>query len=56
MYSKIKSYTKKHKFTNFFHRLVFRSTRPRKNDEQIKKVDTTNYNGKIIRKINIIVL
>jgi hypothetical protein len=56
MYSKIKSYTKKHKFTNFFHRLVFRSTRPKKDNELVKKVDTTNYNGKIIRKINIVVL
>ncbi|OXA90359.1 hypothetical protein B0A62_19650 [Flavobacterium hydatis] len=56
MYSKIKSYTQKHKFTNFFHRYIFRSTRPKKNNELIQKVDTTNYDGKIIRKITIVTL
>jgi hypothetical protein len=56
MYSKLKSYTKSHKFTNFFHRYVFRSTRPKKKYEIIEEIDTTNYDGKIIRKIIIITL
>ncbi|WP_319005352.1 BamA/TamA family outer membrane protein [Flavobacterium shii] len=56
MYSKIKSYSKRHKVTNFLHRYVFKSNRTKKNKEVIKEIDSTNYDGKIIRKITIITL
>ena len=57
MYKDIQTYSKKHKFTNFLHKLVFKPVYPQK--KQKKKIIQTNYKkfeGKIIRNINIVTL
>lgn len=57
VYRNIQTYSKKHKFTNFMHKLVFKPINPKKNKKKI--VVQTNYNGlegKIIRNINIVTL
>jgi hypothetical protein len=54
VYKNIQSYSKKHKFTNFLHKLVFKPINPKQ--KRTKKVVQQNYQafeGKIIRKINI---
>jgi hypothetical protein len=56
VYNKIKNYSKKNKFTRTVHKLFFRSLRPKKKEVSLVPIDTTNYEGKIIRKINIITL
>ena len=57
VYRNIQTYSKKHKFTNFVHKLVFRPIYPKKKEK--KKVVKQNYQqfeGKIIRNINIVTL
>ncbi|PKB18412.1 hypothetical protein [Flavobacterium sp. 5] len=56
MYSKIHNYSKTNNFTKIVYKLFFKSNKPKKKEELLQQRDTTNYNGKIIRKINIITL
>jgi hypothetical protein len=56
VYTKIRNYSKKHKFTETLHKLFFKANKPRKKEDLIVPIDTANYNGKIIRKINIVTL
>ena len=56
IYNRIRNYSKKNKFTKTLHKLIFRAKKPRKKDELLVSTDTTNFDGKIIRKINIITL
>ncbi|MEG0850647.1 MAG: hypothetical protein RSF34_02670 [Flavobacterium sp.] len=56
IYNRIRNYSKKNKFTKTLHKLIFRAKKPRKKDEIHVSNDTTNFDGKIIRKINIITL
>ncbi|MHC0445095.1 hypothetical protein ACWA1F_06775 [Flavobacterium sp. 3-218] len=56
IYTKIRNYSKKNKFTQTMHKLFFRSKKSKKKEELLVKIDSTNYEGKIIRKINIITL
>ncbi|TPG37624.1 hypothetical protein [Flavobacterium pectinovorum] len=55
IYKRIRNYSKKNKFTQTLHKLFFKANKPRKKEELLV-TDTTNYNGKIIRKITIITL
>lgn len=55
MYTKIKNYSNKNKFTQILHKLLFRSKKNKKG-EIIEPIDTLNFDGKIIRKINIVTL
>ena len=57
MYKDIQTYSKKHKFTNFLHKLVFKPINSKKKEK--KRIIQTSYQqfeGKIIRKINIVTL
>ncbi|SHL47059.1 hypothetical protein [Flavobacterium chilense] len=56
VYTKIKNYSKKNKFTQTLHKLLFRTNKPRKKEEILVQNDTTDFSGKIIRNINIITL
>lgn len=56
IYNKIRNYSKKNKFTQAMHKLFFRSKKPKKKQELLIPIDSTNYEGKIIRNINIITL
>ncbi|PBJ15648.1 hypothetical protein [Flavobacterium sp. ACN6] len=56
IYTKIRNYSKKNKFTQTMHKIFFRSKKSKKKEELLVKIDSTNYEGKIIRKINIITL
>ncbi len=56
IYNKIKNYSKKNKFTQVMHKLLFRSKKPKKKQELLVPLDSTHYDGKIIRNINIITL
>jgi len=56
IYNKIRNYSKRNKFTQTMHKLFFRSRKPKKKEELLVKIDSTNYEGKIIRNINIITL
>ncbi|MGQ7944258.1 hypothetical protein [Flavobacterium sp. WC2509] len=56
IYSKIRNYSKKNNFTKTLHKLLFKSRKPKKKEELLVLNDTVNYDGKIIRKINIITL
>lgn len=53
VYTKIKNYSKKNKFTQTLHKLLFRSAKTKKKEPILVQNDTTNFNGKIIRKIII---
>lgn len=55
IYTKIRNYSKKNKFTKTLHKLFFRTSKPRKKETEPIR-DTTDYNGKIIRKITIVTL
>ncbi|MCP2025101.1 hypothetical protein L1276_000241 [Flavobacterium sp. HSC-32F16] len=55
IYTKIKNYSKKNKFTQTLHKLLFRTKRAKKK-EIIIPTDSQNYEGKIIRNINVITL
>ncbi|MFH7001338.1 hypothetical protein [Flavobacterium bizetiae] len=56
VYTKIKNYSKRNKFTQTLHKLLFRSAKTKKKEPILVQNDTTNFNGKIIRKINIVTL
>ncbi len=56
IYTKIRNYSKKNKFTQTMHKLFFRSKKPKKKEELLVPIDSTHYDGKIIRRINIITL
>jgi len=55
VYTKIRNYSKKNKFTQTLHKLLFRTKRAKKK-EVIVPTDSQSYDGKIIRKINIVTL
>ncbi|MFC6248230.1 hypothetical protein [Flavobacterium psychroterrae] len=55
VYKKIKNYSKKNKFTQTLHKLLFRGSKPRKKEILVQN-DTTDFSGKIIRNINIVTL
>ena len=57
VYKNLQSYSKKHKFTKFVHKLIFKPINSKQ--KRTKKVIRQNYQvfeGKIIRKINIVTL
>jgi len=56
VYTKIKNYSKRNKFTQTLHKLLFRSAKTKKKEPILVQNDTTNFNGKIIRQINIVTL
>ncbi len=56
IYNRIRNYSKKNKFTQTMHKLFFRSKKLKKKEELLVPIDSTHYDGKIIRKINIITL
>lgn len=56
IYTKIRNYSKKNKFTQTMHKLFFRSKKPKKKEELLVPIDSTHYDGKIIRNIHIITL
>ncbi|KQB42286.1 hypothetical protein [Flavobacterium aquidurense] len=56
VYTKIKNYSKKNKFTQTLHKLFFRTAKTKKKEQILVQNDTTNFNGKIIRNINIVTL
>jgi hypothetical protein len=56
VYSKIRNYSKKNKFTKTIHKLFFKKIKPKKKEVIAAPIDTTAFEGKIIRKINIITL
>lgn len=56
VYKRIKNYSKKNKFTQTLHKLLFRSNKPKKKEEILVQNDTTDFSGKIIRNINIVTL
>ncbi|CAM3713465.1 hypothetical protein [Flavobacterium chungbukense] len=56
IYNRIRNYSKKNKFTQTMHKLFFRSKKSKKKEELLVPIDSTHYDGKIIRKINIITL
>lgn len=56
IYNKIRNYSKRNKFTQTVHKLFFRSNKPHKKEEIIEQIDSTNFEGKIIRHINIVTL
>jgi len=55
VYTKIRNYSKKNKFTQTLHKLLFRGSKPRKKEILVQN-DTTDFSGKIIRHINIVTL
>ncbi|WPO78121.1 hypothetical protein [Flavobacterium sp. KACC 22761] len=56
VYDRIRNYSKKNTFTKTLHKLFFRTNKPKKKEELLIPSDTSNYDGKIIRKINIVTL
>ncbi|KQO21312.1 hypothetical protein ASF10_14445 [Flavobacterium sp. Leaf82] len=56
VYTRIKNYSKKNKFTKTLHKLFFRTAKTKKKEQILVQNDTTNFNGKIIRNINIVTL
>jgi hypothetical protein len=56
VYTKIRNYSKKNKFTQTLHKLLFRSRKPKRREELLVQTDTSDYSGKIIRNINIVTL
>ncbi|REG96140.1 BamA/TamA family outer membrane protein [Flavobacterium aquicola] len=56
VYAKIRNYSKKNNFTKTLHKLFFKSRKPKKKADLLVQNDTINYDGKIIRKINIVTL
>jgi hypothetical protein len=57
VYKEIQTYSKKHKFTNFLHKLVFKPINPKqKKKKVIVQQNYRDFEGKIIRKINIVTL
>ncbi|WP_264550873.1 hypothetical protein [Flavobacterium sp. N2038] len=56
VYNRLRNYSKKNKFTQTLHKLLFKAKKQKKKEELLVQTDTMNYNGKIIRKINIVTL
>lgn len=56
IYNRIRNYSKKNKFTQTMHKIFFRSKKSKKKEELLVPIDSTLYDGKIIRNINIITL
>ena len=57
VYRNIQTYSKKHKFTNFLHKLVFRPINPKKKEKKSAvKQNYQQFESKIIRNINIVTL
>lgn len=59
VYKNLESYSKKSKFTKAVHRLIFKPVnrkRTYKQKEKASSVSYTKYEGKIIRKINVVTL
>jgi hypothetical protein len=56
VYSKIRNYSKKNQFTKTIHKLFFKGEKSKKKEEITVPIDTTKYNGKIIRRINVVTL
>lgn len=56
IYTRIKNYSKKNKFTQTLHKLLFRNKKTKKKEEPLVQTDTLKYDGKIIRRINIVTL
>jgi hypothetical protein len=56
VYNRLRNYSKKNKFTQTLHKLLFKAKKQKKKEELPGQTDTMNYNGKIIRKINIVTL
>lgn len=56
VYTKIRKYSKKNKFTQMMDKLLFKPKKPKKKEELLVSKDTADYNGKIIRRINIVTL
>lgn len=56
VYTKIRNYSKKNKFTQTLHKLLFKSRKPKRRQELLVQTDTSDYSGKIIRNINIVTL
>ena len=56
VYRDIQAYSKKNKFTKFVHKLLFKPINPKKNKKRIVRTNYRNFEGKIIRNINIVTL
>jgi len=57
VYINIQNYSKKHKVANFLHQLVFKPINPKKKEtKQAVKQNYQQFEGKIIRNINIVTL
>jgi hypothetical protein len=56
VYKQIQNYSKKRKFTKTLHKLLFRANKPKREEDQIIENKIKDYDGKIIRKINVITL
>src|SRR6476646_4219096 len=62
MYKKIQEYSKKRKFTKFIHGLIFEPIQVKKKiaksnaRKKVRKRDFRPFEGKIIRKINVVTL
>lgn len=57
VYRDIQTYSKKHKFTKFMHKLVFKPINPKKKKKKIvAQQNYRQFEGKIIRNINIVTL
>src|SRR3954470_12158645 len=55
VYGNIQTYSKKNNFTRFVHRLVFKPINP-KNKKRVKLQNYQQFEGKIIRNIDIVTL
>jgi hypothetical protein len=57
IYKDVQTYSKKNKFTQFMHQLVFRPIYPKKiKSKRVIPINYSKFEGKIIRKINIVTL
>ena len=57
VYKDIQTYSKRHKFTKFMHKLVFKPINPQQiRRKKVVKQNFQAFEGKIIRKINIVTL
>lgn len=56
VYKTIQTYSKKNKFNKFIHRLIFKPINPKKNKKRAVVQNYQQFEGKIVRNINIITL
>ena len=56
VYRDIQTYSKKRKFTKALHKLIFEPINPKKKKKKIIPNQYKNFEGKIIRNINIVTL